>query len=73
MALPFISFGGSSMVTSLAGVGLLLSVSRGKRLSEGTSKRREGRRQYAGMDRRWRDRRARVSRSRRRASAARRR
>lgn len=73
MALPFISSGGSSMVTSLAGVGLLLSVSRGKRLSEGTSKRREGRRQYAGMDRRWGDRRTRVSRSRRRAGAARRR
>jgi len=73
MALPFISCGGSSMVTSLAGVGLLLSVSRGKRSSEVTSKRREGRRQYAGMDRRWGDRRARVSRSRRRASAARRR
>jgi cell division protein FtsW len=71
MALPFISSGGSSMVTSMAGVGLLLSVSRGKRLSGGTSKR-EGRRQYAGMGRRWGDRRTRVSRSRRRASASRR-
>jgi cell division protein FtsW len=71
MALPFISSGGSSMVASMAGVGLLLSVSRGKRLSGGTSKR-EGRRKYAGMDRRWGDWRTRVSRSRRRASASRR-
>ena len=31
VALPFISAGGSAMVVSLAGVGLLLSVSRGKR------------------------------------------
>lgn len=31
--LPFISFGGSSLVTVLAGVGLLLSVSRGKPVS----------------------------------------
>ncbi len=62
MALPFISCGGSSMVASLAGVGLLLSVSRGKRIDERTS-RREGQRQYAHLDRRWGNRGTRVSRS----------
>jgi cell division protein FtsW len=71
MALPFISCGGSSMVTSLAGVGLLLSVSRGKRLGERTSKR-EGHGQYAHLGRRWRDGGTRVSRTRRRAGARRR-
>jgi len=35
IALPFISLGGSAMVTSLAGVGLLLSISRGKRIGRG--------------------------------------
>ena len=33
LALPFISYGGSSLVISLAGAGLLLSVSRGVDLS----------------------------------------
>lgn len=31
IALPFVSFGGSAMMTSLFGVGLLLSISRGKK------------------------------------------
>lgn len=35
LALPFISFGGSSMVTSLAAVGLLLSLSRGRQAGKG--------------------------------------
>jgi cell division protein FtsW len=66
MVLPFISVGGSAMVTSLAGVGLLLSVSRGKSLRS-----REESQQYAGLDRRWRNRGTRVSRPRRRAGASR--
>jgi cell division protein FtsW len=67
MVLPFISTGGSAMVTSLAGVGLLLSVSRGKSPS-----RREGSRQYASLDRGWGDRGTRVSGPRRGAGASRR-
>jgi cell division protein FtsW len=66
MVLPFISAGGSAMVTSLAGVGLLLSVSRGKSL-----RKREESRQYASLDRRWGNRGTRVSRPRRRTSASR--
>ncbi|MGD2143164.1 MAG: putative lipid II flippase FtsW [Anaerolineae bacterium] len=75
MALPFISCGGSSMVSSLAGVGVLLSVSRGKRTTERTSKQTgnwEVSRQYATMDRRWGNRGTRVSRSRGRSGASRR-
>ncbi|MGD2105013.1 MAG: FtsW/RodA/SpoVE family cell cycle protein, partial [Anaerolineae bacterium] len=71
MALPFISCGGSGMVTSMAGVGLLLSVSRGRGPIR-QSGEREGGRQYASLDRRWGDRGARVSRSRGRAGASRR-
>ncbi len=74
IALPFISSGGSAMVTSLAGVGLLLSVSQGKR-----SKRRRttgsytaiGRRRHANLDRRWGNRGTRLSRPRRRTDASR--
>ncbi len=76
MALPFVSCGGSSMVTSLAGVGVLLSVSRGRRLGDRVSKRTtrgEGTRQYAYLGSRGGDRRTRVSRSRRRPGASRRR
>ncbi len=68
MALPFVSCGGSSMVASLAGVGVLLNVSRGKRPSERAT-RREGQRKHADLGRRWGDRRTRVSRSRRHTSA----
>jgi cell division protein FtsW len=66
MVLPFVSSGGSAMVTSLAGVGLLLSVSRGKSPSK-----REESRQYASLDRRWGNRGTRVSGSRHRAGASR--
>jgi cell division protein FtsW len=66
MVLPFISAGGSAMVTSLAGVGLLLSVSRGKSV-----RKREESRQYASLDRRWGNRGTRVSGPRRRATAPR--
>jgi cell division protein FtsW len=77
MALPFISSGGSGLVTSLAGVGLLLSVSRGRSPSQQPVRRtqpdrREGSRQYASLDRRWGNRGTRVSRPRRRGSASRR-
>jgi cell division protein FtsW len=68
MVLPFISSGGSAMVTSLAGVGLLLSVSRGK-----SPEKREGSRQYAqyaSVDRRWGDGGTRVPRPRRRAGTS---
>jgi cell division protein FtsW len=34
MPLPFISYGGSSLVTAMTGIGLLLSVSRGTRQAE---------------------------------------
>lgn len=64
MPLPFISFGGSAMVVSLAGVGLLLSISRGKRVGKGS-------RQHANLDRRWGNRGTRLSRSGRRAGARR--
>lgn len=59
--LPFISYGGSSMLVSMASVGVLLSVSRGKRAKE--SKRR------ARYDIGGRDRRSRVSRTGRSQSA----
>ncbi|MGD8244729.1 MAG: putative lipid II flippase FtsW [Anaerolineae bacterium] len=66
MVLPFFSAGGSAMVTSLAGVGLLLSVSRGKSV-----RKREESRQYASLDRWWGNRGTRVSGPRRRTGASR--
>ena len=69
VALPFISFGGSAMGVSLTGVGLLLGVSRGKQIKK---RARKGSVQRASLDRRWRDRGARLSRSRRRRGARRR-
>jgi len=67
VALPFISSGGSAMVVSLAGVGLLLSVSRGRRVG----KRGEPGRGRANLDRRWGNRGTRLSRSGRRTGARR--
>ena len=62
VALPFISSGGSSMVVSLAGVGLLLSISRGKRIGKRTQGRIGKALQPAALDRRWGDRGPRLSR-----------
>ncbi len=71
MALPFISSGGSGMITSLAAVGLLLSVSRGRsRNRQSSTQEREGTHNYASLDRRWGNGGTRVSRSRRRPSAS---
>jgi cell division protein FtsW len=63
VALPFISSGGSSMVASLTGVGLLLSISRGKRIGKHKEWTTRGDFQHAALDRRRGDRRTRVSRS----------
>ncbi len=64
--MPFISYGGSSMVTSMASIGLLLAISR-RTLPPETPEQDES--DYATHDlRRW-NRRTRVPRSRRRSSA----
>jgi len=68
VALPFISAGGSTMVVSLGGVGMLLSISRGKRVGKRTGKERSPR---ANLDRRWGNRGTRLSGPRRRPGAGR--
>ncbi len=60
-ALPFFSYGGTQMLMTLAGVGLILGVSRGRPKGDWN----------AAMDRWWRNGRARLSRSRRRPGPAR--
>jgi cell division protein FtsW len=65
IALPFISSGGSAMVVSLASVGLLLSISRGKTVGKRSKRRAQTR---ADLDRRWGNRGARLSRSSRHTS-----
>jgi len=70
VALPFISSGGSAMVVSLAGVGLLLSVSRGRPTGRRGKRGRPGE-ERASLDRRWGNRGTRLSRSGRRAGARR--
>jgi cell division protein FtsW len=77
IALPFISSGGSAMVVSLVGVGLLLSVSRGRsgsrrgKQSNQGQQERKGSSQRANMDRRGRNGGTRISRSGRRTGARR--
>jgi cell division protein FtsW len=72
IALPFISSGGSAMVFSLAGIGLLLSISRGKRAGRQNKKRTgKGNFQRATLDRRWGNRGTRLSRSGRRTGSSR--
>ena len=61
-ALPFFSYGGSEMVITMAGAGLVLSISRGRPKGEW----------HESLDRWWRDWRARLSRARRDAGLARR-
>lgn len=63
-ALPFISAGGSNLISSLAGIGILLSISRqsGRRVREETEERRS---YGATADLRRRDRRRRLPRTRR--------
>ncbi len=65
--LPFISFGGSSLMVVMIGVGLMLSVNRVAARRKPTAERR---RDIASFDRSWRHRRARVPRAGHRSSAA---
>ncbi len=67
-ALPFMSSGGSSLITVLAAVGLIMSVGR---VAKREGKSAKGRSYGAVTDLRWRDRRRRVSRPRRSASIGR--
>lgn len=58
--LPFISFGGSSLLVLMIGVGLMLSVQRVTNLKQSSSERRND---IANYDRGWGNRRARLSRT----------
>jgi cell division protein FtsW len=64
--LPFISLGGSSMIISLTGIGILLSIAR---VSSKEPNSTEGRSFSAAVNLRWRDGRRRLSRPRRSGSA----
>jgi len=68
--LPFISFGGSSLIVVMVGVGLMLSVQRVAARRQTTSERRN---ELANYDRGWGNRRARLSRTSNRPSAVERR
>ena len=69
VTLPFISYGGSSLVTSLAGIGILLSISRFSGQSTGADCRKSGKLAYERFDFGRRNGRSRVSRAGRRAAA----
>lgn len=71
VALPFISSGGSAMVVSLSGVGLLLSISRGMPVGKRGRQVGKGSRQRADLDRRGGNRGTRLSRSGRRTGIGR--
>jgi cell division protein FtsW len=73
VALPFISFGGSAMLVSMAGVGLLLSISRGRGSGGGkrSGQRPRSSRPRANLDRRRRYGGTRLSGTGRRPTAAR--
>ncbi len=65
--LPLISFGGSSLMVVMIGVGLMLSVHRVATRRKSTAERRS---EIASFDRSWRNRRTRISRAGGRPSAA---
>jgi len=66
LPLPFISYGGSALLVTMVGVGLMLNVSRVANIRESTSNRRQ---HGTTHDSGWGNRRARLSRTSRRRSA----
>lgn len=69
VTLPFISFGGSSMVTTMAAAGILLSISRYSQSAPARAPTATGNLAYARFNFGWRDGRSRLSRTRRNSTA----